>query len=346
MIGDVFGCGEDGAEELAGEETVEAGCFGQRDELVWRDETALRMLPASEGFEAPEQSGTKLDERLKVRDDLVAFEGSTQVVCVFCSHGRDDTTAVKQLPSKFSSFPAGDEVPRGFRPVGKRELEAGSEEAAGDDLTALQDEFGFGAHEEGADLDHPRCSGQADAGAPGFADRAEEVAIGEWMWGGEVDDAGEVFGGDEEFDGADEVGFVDPGDKLIAVAIGAAEAVADEREEDVEDSAGVWAEGHGAAQGDLAGARSGGGEEGLFPGFGDLDGEVPGIGCAGFVAAEFAGGFVHGAVEGVAIDGGGAGVEPNGGWVIERGDDLVEESCGLDTGIEDGAAIGWSDSGS
>ena len=63
--------------------------------------------------------------------------------------------------------------------------------------------------------------------------------------------------GDEEFDGADEVGVVDPGDELIAGAVGAAEAVADEREEDVEDSAGVGAEGHGAAQGDLAGAGSG-----------------------------------------------------------------------------------------
>jgi len=47
-------------------------------------------------------------------------------------------------------------------------------------------------------------------GAPGFAYRAEEVAVGEWMRGSEVDDAGEVLGGDEELDGADEIGFVDP----------------------------------------------------------------------------------------------------------------------------------------
>src|SRR5882757_7074240 len=104
------------------------------------------------------------------------------------------------------------------------------------------------------------------------------------MRGGEVDDAGEVRCGDEEFNGADEIDFVDPGDELIAGAVGAAEAVADEGEEDVEDSVGVGAEGHGAAQGDLASAGSGGGEEGFLPSFGDLDGEVPGVGCTGFVA--------------------------------------------------------------
>src|SRR5437868_5579001 len=116
--------------------------------------------------------------------------------------------------------------------------------------------------------------------------------------------------------------------------------MADECEEDVEDSAGVGAEGHGATKGDLAGAGSRGGEEGLFPSLGDLDGKGPGVGCAGFVAAELAGGFVHGAVEGVAIYGGGAGVEPDGRRVFERGDDLVEELCGLDAGVEDGAAVG------
>ena len=62
-----------------------------------------------------------------------------------------------------------------------------------------------------------------------------------------MDDAGKIFCGDEEFDGANEIGFVDPGDELIAGEIGAAEAVTDEVEEDVEDSARVWTEGHGTA---------------------------------------------------------------------------------------------------
>src|ERR1700761_4010973 len=166
-----------------------------------------------------------------------------------------------KLHREFLTFPASDEIAGGGGPVGEGELEASGAETARDDLTAFEDEFGFGAHEEGADLDHPGCGGQADAGAPGFADGAEEVAIGEWVRRGEVDDAGEVLCGDEEFDGADEVGFVDPRDELIAGAVGAAEAVADEGEEDVEDSAGVGAEGHGAAQGHFAGAGSGGGEE-------------------------------------------------------------------------------------
>jgi hypothetical protein len=42
----------------------------------------------------------------------------------------------------------------------------------------------------------------------------------------------------------------------------------------------------------------------------------------------------------VAIDGGGAGVEPDWRRVVQGGDDFVEELCGLDAGVEDGAAIG------
>lgn len=160
------------------------------------------------------------------------------------------------------------------------------------------------------------------------------------MWGGEIDDAGKVWRGEEEFDGTDEVRIVDPGDELIAGADGAAKAVADETQEDVKDAAGIGAEGHGAAQGDLSSAGRGRREEGFLPGFGDLDGEVPGIRRARFVAAEFASGLVHGAVERVAIDGGGAGVEPDGGRAIEVCDDFVEDAGGLDAGVEDGAAIG------
>ena len=37
----------------------------------------------------------------------------------------------------------------------------------------------------------------------------------------------------------------------------------------------------------------------------------------------------------MAIDGCGAGVEPDGRRVIERGDDLIEEVGGLDAGVED-----------
>src|ERR1700758_1031215 len=82
VVGNVFGGGEDGGEELAGEQAVEAGFFGERDELVWRDEAALGMLPAGEGFEAAEEASTQFDERLKVRNDFVAFEGSAQINCV------------------------------------------------------------------------------------------------------------------------------------------------------------------------------------------------------------------------------------------------------------------------
>ncbi len=42
----------------------------------------------------------------------------------------------------------------------------------------------------------------------------------------------------------------------------------------------------------------------------------------------------------MTVDGGGAGVEPDGGRVIETRDDLIEDAGGLDAGVEDGSAIG------
>src|SRR6185369_16527145 len=77
----------------------------------------------------------------------------------------------------------------------------------------------------------------------------------------------------------------------------------------------------------------------FFPGFGDTDGEVPGIGCAGFVAAEFTSSFVHWPVESVAVDGGGAGIQPGVRRMRESGDDLIEEAGAEDAGVEDFAAV-------
>jgi hypothetical protein len=66
---------------------MEAGLFCERNELVGRDETMFRMLPASEGFEAAEKTGAQLDERLEVRHDLVAFERAAKIAGVVSSHG-------------------------------------------------------------------------------------------------------------------------------------------------------------------------------------------------------------------------------------------------------------------
>ena len=101
MTGDIFRGGEDGAEEFAGEQTMKTGRFGEGNEFVGRDEAALRMLPAGEGFEAAEQAGAKFYEGLEIRNDLIAFQCSAQIVCVFGSHGTDDTTAVTTYTVNF-----------------------------------------------------------------------------------------------------------------------------------------------------------------------------------------------------------------------------------------------------
>jgi hypothetical protein len=104
MTGNVFCGGEDCAEEFAGEETMQTGRFGEGNELVWRDEAALRMLPAGEGFEAAKKTGAKFNEWLKIRNDLVIFERSAQIGCVFGGHGTDDTTAYRTYTVNFRVF--------------------------------------------------------------------------------------------------------------------------------------------------------------------------------------------------------------------------------------------------
>src|SRR5271170_1825804 len=96
-----------------------------------------------------------------------------------------------KLHRDFLTSPASDEIPGGGGPVGEGEVEAAGEQTARDDLTAFEDELGFGAQEEGADLEHPCCCRQTDSSAPCFAEDAEEVAIGERIWRGEVDWAGD-----------------------------------------------------------------------------------------------------------------------------------------------------------
>ena len=77
------------------------GFFGQGNELVGRDEAALRMLPAGEGLKAAEKAGAKLDKRLKIWNDLVIFERSAEIVASSPAMARDDTTAPPSYPVKF-----------------------------------------------------------------------------------------------------------------------------------------------------------------------------------------------------------------------------------------------------
>jgi hypothetical protein len=57
----------------------EAALLGLGNEIPGRDEAALRMLPANEGFKADDAKGFYFDFRLIVEDELVAFEGAMKV---------------------------------------------------------------------------------------------------------------------------------------------------------------------------------------------------------------------------------------------------------------------------
>ena len=80
-------------------------------------------------------------------------------------------------------------------------------------------------------------------------------------------------------------------------------------------------------------------EECFFPTFCNVDRKVPGIGSAWLTAAEFAVCFVHRAIQGVAIDGGGAGVHPKSRCGIERSDHLIQQARALDSRLVNDAPV-------
>ena len=66
---------------------------------------------------------------------------------------------------------------------------------------------------------------------------------------------------------------------------------------------------------------------------------MPGIRGFGLRAAEDAGELVVWGVEAVGVDGGRAGLEPQPRGICRLGDRPPDDSCGVDAGIEDGAAV-------
>ena len=123
-----------------------------------------------------------------------------------------------------SVAPLLDQVFGGLGPIGEIEFEAGVEQAGGDDTAALEHQFGLGAEKEGADLHERSRDGQAVGHVPRLrAARAMNSRLGSGIGRGDIDGTVQVVAVDQEFDGAGEVGFVNPGDELAAVALLAAQ---------------------------------------------------------------------------------------------------------------------------
>ena len=176
--------------------------------------------------------------------------------------------------------------------------------------------------------------GQAVGHLPGLAQRGHELAIGQRVGRGEVDWAIDLFMIDQELDGAGEVDFVNPGDELAAVALACRRGrYGPDSSRMAKALPGVRAEDDGGAQGDLARAgRLGRAKNAASQSLATPDGEIPCLGRVPpvrdqLIAAELAGGFVHGAVERVAVDGRRGGVHPESGRIGERGDDAAEQGA-------------------
>lgn len=79
VVGEDSGGGEGAAEELLGELAHDPGLFGEGNEVCRINGTDYGMLPARKNLEAGKHTGTELDERLEVGDDLIVVQRSAEV---------------------------------------------------------------------------------------------------------------------------------------------------------------------------------------------------------------------------------------------------------------------------
>lgn len=93
------------------------------------------------------------------------------------------------MTSVLNAAAAGYQVRGRVLPRWITELEALLCEQTGKSAAAFENELGFGLHGDGAELEHPGGGGKAKGDAPGLAEDAHEVAVGERLGCGEVDDA-------------------------------------------------------------------------------------------------------------------------------------------------------------
>src|SRR5687768_6689000 len=117
-----------------------------------------------------------------------------------------------------SGSPLPIEVSRSRAPRWKLEPEALLEQARGNDAAALQDEFGFSAHEEGADFEHPCADRHTEGDAGRFTQQAHEIRVRQGPWSGHIHDATHVLVLEKPTEGRNEVAVVNPRHKLTAIA--------------------------------------------------------------------------------------------------------------------------------
>lgn len=79
----------------------------------------------------------------------------------------------------------------------------------------------------------------------------------------------------------------------------------------------------------------------FFPTGRYVNAESPAGWCVRFIAADFACGFVHGPIQGVAVNSGGAGVHPNFGRMNQPDDGLAEQASRSRSGFFDFAPVGF-----
>ena len=176
-----------------------------------------------------------------------------------------------------------------------------------------------------ADLDHP-CGGRnANRLSPGSAKSAHKFEISQWIGRADIHWTGQSLISDQEVDGADEVGFVDPGNVLSPGSLRSAKSAANQVRENFKTPPLSAIKVMELRMAILRVSRVCPAKKAALPILRDPDRKIPCIRSAWFVATEFPGHLVHRPIKCVAIDSGGARVKPQSRRVLQRCNNIVEQ---------------------
>jgi hypothetical protein len=119
-----------------------------------------------------------------------------------------------------------------------------SSSLAGTTRRLFKNEFGFRAHENGTDLQHPFRGGEAERNATRLAQYLHELRVRQGVWRRDVHRSFHVIAVDQPSHGRNEVVVVNPRHELPPVTCTAPKTMTYEAEKRVEDTSSVRTQGH------------------------------------------------------------------------------------------------------
>ena len=195
-------------------------------------------------------------------------------------------------------------------------------------IPAFQDQLRFRPQKEGAYLEHPPGSGQANPRAPRRAQTPHEFRIRQRMGRTQINRAAQRLMFDKPGNGADKVQLMDPRYVLTAIAMPASQPKSNQPQQHIKRSTGIRTHHDRRAHQDQPRARQSPCLfRRLFPGLRHIDTEPPSVRRPRFRSPQDPPGLIIRRIESMLIDRRRTGLEPHAGRMVCLRDRLPDHPC-------------------